>query len=129
MNAFVEKVDNKVNNSFIGKIFDMKNRKTTFSTEWRGATATFLAMAYILAVNPRILADSGGPCVAPDGNIFSEEYEACLEEVKRQYVTATAIASMIGCVLMGLLSNLPVGLSCGMGMLQLHSVVFYSSNI
>lgn len=116
MNAFVEKVDNKVNNSFIGKIFDMKNRKTTFSTEWRGATATFLAMAYILAVNPRILADSGGPCVAPDGNIFSEEYEACLEEVKRQYVTATAIASMIGCVLMGLLSNLPVGLSCGMGM-------------
>lgn len=123
MSAFIEKlkikmknIDDNVNKSFIGKIFDMPNRNATLSSEWRGASATFLAMAYILAVNPRILADSGGPCVAPDGNIFSEEYEACLEEVKRQYVTATAIASMIGCVLMGFLSNLPVGLSCGMGM-------------
>lgn len=116
MRQFIENMDEKINSSFVGKFFQMPNRNTKFSNELRGGTATFLAMAYILAVNPRILADSGGPCIAADGNIFSPEYEACLEDIKRQYVTATAIVSMIGCVLMGVLANLPVALSCGMGM-------------
>jgi AGZA family xanthine/uracil permease-like MFS transporter len=84
-----------------------------------GATATFLTMAYILAVNPRILADSGGPCV-PDppeeGGIFGANYEACLEEIKRQYITATAIGSMVGCLIMGIFANLPIALAPGMGM-------------
>merc|ERR1712151_168959 len=113
---FIENMDEKINSSFIGKFFEMPNRNAKFSHELRGGTATFLSLAYILAVNPRILADSGGPCVAPDGDIFSPEYENCLEEIKRQYVTATAIASIFGCVLMGVLANIPVALSCGMGM-------------
>ena len=93
-------------------------------------------MAYILAVNPRILADSGGPCVADpeDGGIFGEAYEECLEELTRQacrfvvlqgrrsaltrlfhlqYVTATAIGSTFACLLMGILGNLPVALAPG----------------
>lgn len=137
-----------------------QERGTTFSTEWAGgtlrfdslapianlhshqipidsaATATFLTMAYILAVNPRILADSGGPCVADpeDGGIFGEAYEECLEELTRQacrfvvlqgrssaltrsfhlqYVTATAIGSTFACLLMGILGNLPVALAPG----------------
>lgn len=62
---FIEAMNERVDSSFIGKFFQIKERGSSFSTELAGATATFLTMAYILAVNPRILADSGGPCV-PD---------------------------------------------------------------
>lgn len=109
-------MNEKVAASKIGKYFELDERKSTLSTEIKAGTATFLTMAYILAINPRILADSGASCVAPDGNIFAPEYEACLEEVRRQYVTSTAIGSMIGCLLMGVLANLPIALAPGMGM-------------
>ena len=70
-------------------------------------------MAYILAVNPRILADSGGPCgFPPNAEFFAPEYEACLESVKREYITATAISAMFGCFAMGFGANLPVSTSC-----------------
>lgn len=70
--------------------------------------------------------------------IFGETYEICLEEIKRQYVTATALSSMVGtflfclrivpalvavashaltvsgCLMMGLFANLPVALAPGM---------------
>jgi len=102
-----------VQQSAVGKFFELEARGTKFTQEFQGGTATFLTMAYILAVNPMILADSGGPCT---GDPFSAEYELCLEEIKRQYVTATALASMFGCFLMGITANLPIALSCGMGM-------------
>mmetsp|Transcript_8463 Transcript_8463/g.18596 ORF Transcript_8463/g.18596 Transcript_8463/m.18596 type:complete len:267 (+) Transcript_8463:147-947(+) len=115
--AFVEGLNDKVGKSFIGKFFDFEGRKATFSKELKGATTSFLTTAYILAVNPRILADSGGPCIPPEeGGIFSPEYEGCMTEIKKQYVTATAIVSMFACILMGVCANLPVILSCGMGM-------------
>ncbi|KAK1740656.1 xanthine/uracil permease-related protein [Skeletonema marinoi] len=116
---FIEAMNERVDSSFIGKFFQIKERGSSFSTELAGATATFLTMAYILAVNPRILADSGGPCVVdPDdpAGIFGESYGECLEKIKQQYVTATAIGSMVGCLLMGLVANLPIALAPGMGM-------------
>lgn len=135
-------------NSAVGRYFEFKERKTNLITEIQGGTATFLTMAYILAVNPMILgkkcagrkddaqtlrsfvrsltlflsclspttADSGGPCQDPDGNVFSPEYETCLQDIKRQYVAATALCSFVACVTMGLVANLPIALSCGMGM-------------
>lgn len=112
----LQRLDESVGNSFVGKYFQMNERGAAFSTEVAGATATFLTMAYILAVNPRIIADSGGSCVAPDGDIFSPEYEACLDTIKQQYVTATAIGSMVACLMMGLVANLPIALAPGMGM-------------
>jgi AGZA family xanthine/uracil permease-like MFS transporter len=77
-----------------------------------------LLKAYILAVNPRILADSGGPCIPnqDDGGIFGPTYGQCLEEIKREFITSTAVASMFGCILMGLMANLPIALAPGMGM-------------
>ena len=105
-----------VQGSFIGRFFELEERKTDVYTEFRGAVATFLTMAYILAVNPAILADSGGPCVAADGNIFSDDYLACKDSIKKEYITATAIASMIGCIAMGVMANLPVALAPGMGL-------------
>jgi xanthine/uracil/vitamin C permease (AzgA family) len=90
--------------SAVGRYFEMKERGATVRKELVGAFATFMSMAYILAVNPRILSDSGGPCV-PDpeelGGIFGSEYNSCIEAVKREYITSTAIASMAGCLFMG----------------------------
>jgi AGZA family xanthine/uracil permease-like MFS transporter len=110
------RVNGAVNDSFIGRFFEMKERNTNLTTEFRGATATFMSMAYILAVNPRILADSGGPCVPDDDGIFGPAYESCLETIRREFVTSTAIASMFGCILMGVMANLPIALAPGMGL-------------
>ena len=109
----LKRLDERFSNSRAGKFFALDERGSKLSTEFAAASATFLTMAYILAVNPRILADSGGPCVPPDGDIFSPDYLACMEEIKRQYITATAIGSMIGCILMGVLANLPIALAPG----------------
>ena len=45
-----------------------------------------------------------------DCGIFGEAYAACLEDIKRQYFTSTAIASMVACFAMGIIANLPVAL-------------------
>jgi adenine/guanine/hypoxanthine permease len=82
MASLVKKVDDAVNASRVGRFFEMPERQTTFSIELQGALATFMSMAYILAVNPRILSDSGGPCVVgEDGNIFGDEYSQCMCDV------------------------------------------------
>ena len=75
-------------------------------------------MAYILAVNPRILADSGGPCEwcdEGDGvlNPSCDEYMQCMEETKRKFVVATALTSMVACLIMGLWANKPFSLAPG----------------
>ena len=97
----LESIDKSVQDSVVGRYFEMKERKATVRSELRGAMCTFMSMSYILAVNPRILADSGGPCVPDDDGIFGPAYSACIESVKREYITATAIASMMGCFFMG----------------------------
>jgi AGZA family xanthine/uracil permease-like MFS transporter len=98
--------------------FFYTERGSNLTTEFNGAVATFLTMAYILAVNPSILADSGGSCDADalGGPYGNPVYDACKEDVKRQMIVATALTSMLACLLMGLWANLPIALSCGMGM-------------
>ena len=94
---FMNTLDEKIQEGPIGRFFSMKERNATVLSELRGALVTFMSMAYILAVNPRILADSGGPCKVTEG----EDYLACIEGIKREYITATAVGSMISCFLMG----------------------------
>ena len=84
--SFIAKIDESVHNSAIGRFFEFEERQAKFSVEFKGAVATFMTMAYILAVNPRILADSGGPCVAPDGAIFDPVYSECIEQVRASVV-------------------------------------------
>ncbi|KAG2438485.1 hypothetical protein HXX76_005038 [Chlamydomonas incerta] len=87
-------------------------------------------MAYILAVNGAIVADTGGPCGPsdctqssgpfcmfgpPGGTGMDVGYLECRETAKRSMVTATAVSSFVACVLMGLVGNLPFGLAPGMG--------------
>ena len=74
----------------------LRNTGTDFKTEIIAGITTFLAMAYILGVNPTMLADGGMPVT---GVFF-----------------ATAISSGIACIIMGLLAKYPVGLAPGMGL-------------
>jgi len=75
--------------------FKLKENGTDVKTEVLAGLTTFLAMAYILAVNPSILGSTG----MSTSGVF----------------LATAIASGLTSILMGVLANYPVALSAGMG--------------
>jgi len=115
--------DPKVKMEYVDKYFKIKERGSTFFTEFRAGTATFMTMCYILAVNSRLLADSGGPCECgealkdvPDCVFFDPEYLGCVEIFRRQLVTVTALSAFIACFLMGITANLPFALAPGMGL-------------
>lgn len=74
----------------------LKKAGTDLKTEIMAGITTFLAMAYILAVNPGILSASGMDA----GAVF----------------TATALSSAIATLVMGLVANLPFALAPGMGL-------------
>lgn len=78
------------------KFFKLKERGTTVRNEVIGGITTFLAMAYILAVNPGMLGGTG----MGFGPVF----------------TATAISAAIACLCMAFMANLPVALASGMGL-------------
>ncbi|MDO4300147.1 MAG: NCS2 family permease [Clostridia bacterium] len=78
------------------KLFKLKEHNTDVKTEVLAGITIFMTMAYILAVNPSILADAG----MDRGAVF----------------TATAIASFIGTLLMALFANYPFALAPGMGL-------------
>jgi adenine/guanine/hypoxanthine permease len=78
------------------RLFGVRAAGSTVRTEVEAGVTTFLTMAYILVVNPLILADAGVPI---EGALF-----------------ATAAAAAIGCVLMGVLANYPFALAPGMGL-------------
>ena len=78
------------------RIFKLSANKTTVKTEVMAGITTFMTMAYILAVNPSILADAG---MDPSAVLL-----------------ATAIASFIGTCCMAFMANLPFVLSAGMGL-------------
>ncbi len=77
------------------KIFNLSKKNTNVKTEIIAGLTTFLAMAYILAVNPGMLSATG---------------------MSMQSVfMATALSSGFASILMGVLSNYPVALAPGMG--------------
>lgn len=63
-------------------------------------------MLYIIAVNASILSDSGGTCECTDDTdptcLEDPDYNACVSDLRRQLVIATAAISCIGSFLMGL---------------------------
>ncbi|KAF6143115.1 hypothetical protein GIB67_041183 [Kingdonia uniflora] len=65
-NSLTSRLNSFVAKTRVGKYFKLTDRNSTFTTELRAGTATFLTMAYILAVNASILTDSGGPCSVSD---------------------------------------------------------------
>jgi AGZA family xanthine/uracil permease-like MFS transporter len=77
-------------------LFALKAHNTTVRTEVIAGFTTFLTMAYIVVVNPAIMADAGIPIAAA--------------------AAATCIAAGFGSIMMGLLSNYPLALAPGMGL-------------
>ena len=82
----------------IDSFFRISERGSTIGNELKGGLITFLAMAYILIVNPNILSS------AAVGYSFD------------QLFTATALATIIACILMGIYARFPVALAPGMGL-------------
>lgn len=78
------------------KVFKLKKNGTSVKTEVMAGITTFMTMAYILAVNPSILSETGMDATA--------------------VLLATAIASFVGTACMALMANLPFVLSAGMGL-------------
>lgn len=78
------------------KFFKLKENGTTIRTEVIAGITTFLTMAYILAVNPSILSATG-----MDQNAL---------------FTTTAIAAIVGTLVMALWAKLPFALAPGMGL-------------
>jgi len=79
----------------LDRFFDLVSNRTTPARELQAGFTTFAAMAYILAVNPSILADAGMDRAA--------------------LVTVTALSAAAATALMALLTNYPLALAPGMG--------------
>lgn len=77
-------------------LFKLRELGTDVRTEAIAGLTTFLAMAYIIFVNPSILAAAG----MDQGAVF----------------VATCFAAAIGCFIMGLYANYPIALAPGMGL-------------
>ena len=78
------------------RLFKLKENNTTVKNELIGGVTTFLSMAYILAVNPSILANAGMPQQA----VFA----------------ATAVSAAFATLVMSIYANYPVVLASGMGL-------------
>lgn len=85
------------------KFFKIAERGSSVGTEVRAGITTFLAMAYIIAVNPALLSAAGIPLAAA--------------------VTATCFGAGIMTIMMGLFSNRPLACASGMG---INAVVAFS---
>ena len=77
------------------KFFKMQERGSSAGQELRAGLTTFLAMAYIIAVNPPLLEAAGIPATAA--------------------VTSTCVGAGVMTILMGLFSNRPLACASGMG--------------
>lgn len=80
----------------IERYFGINGENTTIKTEILAGVTTFLTMAYIIFVNPNVLADAG----MDKGAVF----------------VATCLAAAVGCFIMGIYARLPVALAPGMGL-------------
>ena len=78
------------------KLFKLSEHNTCVRTELLAGVTTFLTMAYIIFVNPSILAQTG----MDQGAVF----------------VATCLAAAFGCFIMGLYANYPVAQAPGMGL-------------
>ena len=81
----------------LAKLFPVFGQQNVnMKTELLAGLTTFLTMAYIIAVNPSILSETGMNAGA--------------------LVTATCLGAAVGCFLMGFVANLPFGLAPAMGL-------------
>ena len=87
------------------KYFEFDKLGTNYRREIIGGLTTFLAMAYILVVNPLMLSLDAIPDL-PDA----------MRMDKGAVFVATALAAAVGSLFMGLIARYPIGLAPGMGL-------------
>jgi AGZA family xanthine/uracil permease-like MFS transporter len=80
----------------LDRYFKLSENQTTVKQEFLGGLTTFLTMAYIVVVNPQILAQAGMPI---EGVVF-----------------ATCLSAAIGTLVMGVYANYPIALAPGMSL-------------
>ena len=80
----------------LDQFFKLTENKTSIKKEFIAGFTTFITMAYIIFVNPQIMAQSG----MDQGAIF----------------VGTCVAASVACIFMGLYANWPIGLAPGMGL-------------
>jgi AGZA family xanthine/uracil permease-like MFS transporter len=93
---------------FLDSYFKISQRGSTISTEIRGGLVTFFTMAYIVALNPIILA------YAPDANgqfLFGGDAPA-----PAMVAATTALIAGLLTILMGSVANYPLALATGLGL-------------
>src|SRR5579862_4362849 len=78
------------------RVFHLTENQTTIQRELLGGLTTFMAMAYVVVVNPRILGEAGMPV---EGVLF-----------------ATCVSAAIATLVMGLWANYPIALAPGMSL-------------
>ena len=82
--------------TLIERYFRLRENQTTVRSEFLGGLTTFLTMSYIVAVNPKMLSETGMPI---DGVLF-----------------ATCVAAAAATLVMGLYANYPIALAPGMSL-------------
>ena len=93
-------------NAWLDRTFSLTQNKTTVKTEVIAGLTTFMAMAYILASNPKTLAD---PAYIMGDPALAAQIESCV-------FIATCLGAFVGTTLMALLANLPFALAPGLGL-------------
>jgi AGZA family xanthine/uracil permease-like MFS transporter len=78
------------------RVFHLTENQTTVSRELLGGLTTFMAMAYVVVVNPRILGEAGMPV---EGVLF-----------------ATCLSAAFATLVMGIWANYPIALAPGMSL-------------
>ncbi|HMM22718.1 MAG TPA: NCS2 family permease [Selenomonadales bacterium] len=84
------------NESLLERLFKLRQKQTDVKTEILAGLTTFVALAYIIFVNPNILADAGIP--------------------KEAAIASTIWATAVATLLMGLWANFPIAVAPGMGL-------------
>ena len=95
-------------NGFMGQIddyFGISKAGSSVEGEIRAGVTTFLTMAYILIVNPKMMSGA---------DITFMDFETGISF--NDALVATAVASFVACMIMGLWANLPFALAPGMGL-------------
>lgn len=89
----------------LDRIFHLSERETTVGRELLGGVTTFMALSYIIFVQPAMLTKAGTEANPfPAGGIL----------------IATCVGSALACILMAILANYPIALAPAMG----HNVFF-----
>lgn len=101
----IKTTENREEYTILKRFFQFDELGTNYRREIIGGLTTFLSMAYILFVNPLTLSlasvhDFPNQLRIDQGSVF----------------TATAIASAVGCILMGIIAKYPIAIAPGMGL-------------